>query len=88
MSSSRDVDMILEIVRGGKYGFLDVPTTAADVVEAIKRIVPSQTQPPAATKKDGKVYVCAGVNGGAGNTTYRRESRCCLGRKREENPTR
>ncbi len=69
VSSSRDVDMILEVVRGGKYGFLDVPTTATDVIAAIRRIVPSQTQPVAAAQKDGKVHICAGVNGGAGNTT-------------------
>ena len=69
VSSSRDGDLILEVLRGGKYGFLALPSTAPEIIAAINRIVPAQPHAAALAKKDGKVYVCAGVNGGAGNTT-------------------
>jgi len=69
VSSSRDGDLILEVLRGDKYGFLALPSTPTEVIAAINRIVPGQPHETALAKKDGKVYVCAGVNGGAGNTT-------------------
>jgi pilus assembly protein CpaE len=69
VSSSRDGDLILEVLRGGKYGFLALPSTAPEIIAVVNRIVPAQPHAAALAKKDGKVYVCAGVNGGAGNTT-------------------
>ncbi len=69
VSSSRDVDLILEVIRDDKYGFLALPATATEVITAIRRLVPAQPQVPVSTKRDGKVYVLAGVNGGAGATT-------------------
>jgi pilus assembly protein CpaE len=69
VSSSRDVDLILEVLREGKYGFLALPATATEVITALRRLAPVQSQVSVSTKRDGKVYVLAGVNGGAGNTT-------------------
>ncbi len=69
VSSSRDVDLILEVLREDKYGLLALPSTVTEVIAAIKRIVPAQPQTAALAKKNGKIYVFAGVNGGAGNTT-------------------
>jgi Flp pilus assembly CpaE family ATPase len=69
VSSSRDGDLIIEVLREGKYGFLALPATSAEVITAIKRAIPAQPQSASAAKKNGKVYVFAGVSGGAGNTT-------------------
>jgi len=69
VSSSRDVDMILDVLSEGRYGFLALPATSAEVIAVIKRVAPAQPQTTASAREHGKVYVFAGVNGGAGNTT-------------------
>ena len=68
VSTGRDLDTVFNILREGKYSFLPLPATATEILAAIKRVVPAQSE-GAAAKKDGKVVLFAGASGGAGNTT-------------------
>lgn len=66
-SSSRDVDVILGIVKAG-HELLSLPTTTGEVVTALKRVTPAAHM-QAAVKDAGKIYLFAGTSGGGGTTT-------------------
>jgi pilus assembly protein CpaE len=67
-SSSQDVNLILGIIKEGKYEFLPLPTTTAQVMAAFKRAVPAGMSLEN-VQDTGKVYLFAGTSGGAGTTT-------------------
>jgi pilus assembly protein CpaE len=67
-TASQDASLILSILREGKYGFLSLPATANQVLAELKKITPASAT-TVETKKDGKVFLFAGTNGGAGTTT-------------------
>jgi pilus assembly protein CpaE len=69
-SSSRDVDLLLGIVKEGKFGFLPLPANTGDVMAALKRTGQMQQAKRAGVIREaGKVYLFAGVSGGGGTTT-------------------